>query len=103
ALDQPPGIADVRVEQRRLLLRRRLERPLEGLPEIAAADRRGETSHRQHAARAPGRDVRHQRRWFMRVAAAAAPKPLSMFTTTTPAAQVLSMPRRAARPCMLGP
>src|SRR5207247_4220369 len=36
--------------------------------------------------------------WLMRVAAAAAPKPLSIFTTTTPAAQVLSMPRSAARP-----
>jgi hypothetical protein len=34
----------------------------------------------------------------MRLAAAAAPKPLSILTTVTPAAQELSMPSRAASP-----
>src|SRR5690606_3575082 len=34
----------------------------------------------------------------IRLAAAAAPKPLSMFTTSTPDAQELSMPSSAARP-----
>ena len=34
----------------------------------------------------------------IRLAAAAAPKPLSMFTTVTPAAQELSMPSSAASP-----
>ncbi len=36
--------------------------------------------------------------WQIRLAAAAAPKPLSMLTTVTPAAQELSMPSSAARP-----
>lgn len=35
---------------------------------------------------------------FTREAAYAAPKPLSMFTTVTPGAQLLSMARSAARP-----
>src|SRR6185295_12202482 len=39
---------------------------------------------------------RHARQ--IRLAAAAAPKPLSMFTTVTPAAQELSIPRSAASP-----
>ncbi len=39
---------------------------------------------------------RHARQ--IRLAAAAAPKPLSMFTTVTPAAHELSMPRSAASP-----
>src|SRR5262249_19586741 len=103
ALDDPPRVADVGLEQGRLLLRPRLEGPLERLPQVAAANGRGETTDRQHAAGASGGWARHQPRWFMRVAAAAAPKPLSMFTTTTPAAQVLSIPSRAARPFMLAP
>ena len=36
--------------------------------------------------------------WQIRLAAAAAPKPLSMFTTVTPAAQEFSMPSSAASP-----
>ncbi len=39
----------------------------------------------------------------MRAAAAAAPKPLSILTTVTPAAQELSMPRRGARPLKAAP
>ncbi len=35
---------------------------------------------------------------FIRLAAYAAPNPLSIFTTVTPAAQELSMPSRAAIP-----
>lgn len=38
------------------------------------------------------------RSWLMRVAAAAAPKPLSMLTTVTPAAQLFSMESSAASP-----
>ena len=41
----------------------------------------------------PDRHVRQ-----IRLAAAAAPNPLSMFTTVTPAAHELSMPRSAASP-----
>ena len=84
---------------------RRLERPLERLPEVAAADRGGEACPpTAGAGRAPARDLRHQRgRWLMRVAAAAAPKPLSMFTTTTPAAQEFSIASSAARPPKLAP
>ncbi len=50
--------------------------------------RLGDLEHRGGAHRRPSR----------RCAAAAAPKPLSMFTTVTPAAQELSMPSRAASP-----
>src|SRR5262249_16759013 len=42
-------------------------------------------------------------RWLIRLAMNAAPKPLSMFTTETPDAQLLSMPRSAARPPKLAP
>jgi len=40
---------------------------------------------------------------LIRVAAAAAPNPLSIFTTVTPAAQELSMAKRAATPPKLAP
>jgi hypothetical protein len=40
---------------------------------------------------------------FMRLAANPAPKPLSILTTVTPAAQELSIPRSAARPPKLAP
>ena len=43
----------------------------------------------------------HERQ--MRLAAAAAPKPLSIFTTVIPAAQELSMPSSAARPPKAAP
>ena len=39
----------------------------------------------------------------MRVAWTPAPKPLSMLTTDTPGAQLVSMPRRAARPANAAP
>ena len=39
----------------------------------------------------------------MRLAIFAAPKPLSMFTTDTPDAQLFSMPRSAAIPPKLAP
>ena len=38
------------------------------------------------------------RSWLMRVAAQAAPKPLSMFTTVIPDAQLLSIANSAASP-----
>src|SRR5262249_32985417 len=56
-----------------------------------------------------GRDERDDRdrgcphKWLMTLAVAAAPKPLSMFTTDTPHAQLLSMPRSAAMPPKLAP
>ena len=40
---------------------------------------------------------------FIRLAANPAPKPLSMLTTVTPAAQELSMPKSAAMPWKLAP
>lgn len=40
---------------------------------------------------------------FMRLAANPAPKPLSMLTTVTPAAQELSIPNNAASPLKLAP
>ena len=39
----------------------------------------------------------------MRLAIAAAPNPLSMFTTATPFAQLFSMPSSAAMPPKLAP
>lgn len=39
----------------------------------------------------------------MRLAIAAAPKPLSMLTTETPEAQLFNMPSRAAMPRKLAP
>ena len=48
-------------------------------------------------------DATHVRRSLMRIAIMAAPKPLSMFTTETPVAQLFSMPRSAARPLKLAP
>ena len=42
-------------------------------------------------------------KWLMRLAIEAAPKPLSMFTTDTPDAQLFSMPSRAAMPPKLAP
>src|SRR5690606_41721581 len=47
------------------------------------------------------REPLRQRRatsWLIRVAAQAAPNPLSMFTTVSPAAQLFSIPRSAASP-----
>lgn len=40
---------------------------------------------------------------FMRLAANPAPKPLSILTTVTPAAQELSIPNKAASPLKLAP
>ena len=42
-------------------------------------------------------------KWLIRLAILAAPKPLSMLTTETPAEQLLSMPSRAAIPPKLAP
>ena len=42
--------------------------------------------------------VPHYRRLKMRAAAKAAPKPLSMFTTVIPDAQLVSIPKSAASP-----
>src|SRR5688572_9147329 len=42
-------------------------------------------------------------RWLIRLAIAAAPNPLSILTTDTPAAQLLSIPRSAASPPKLAP
>src|SRR5439155_24556962 len=112
ARDHPLGVPDVRLEQGPLVARRRLERALDRLPEVAAADRGREPPDRQHAARAPGGDVGHgrgpTRRYgvsllLIRVAAAPAPNPLSMLTTTTPAAHVFSMPTSAASPPRCAP
>src|SRR2546422_11602227 len=61
ARDHPFGVPDVRLEQGPLPARRRLERALDRLPEVAAADRGREPPDRQHAARAPGGDVGHGR------------------------------------------
>jgi hypothetical protein len=42
-------------------------------------------------------------RWFIALATAAAPKPLSILTTETPLAQLFSIPSRAASPPKLAP
>jgi len=52
----------------------------------------------EHGESAPGPDAGPCHEWLMRLAAAAAPNPLSMLTTVTPAAQELSMPSSAATP-----
>src|SRR5262249_56132926 len=88
--DHALRIPDVRGQQRLLGARRRLERPLDHLPQVAAADRGGELPDGEHPPRAARPDLRHPPSMrLMRVAAAAAPKPLSMFTTTTPEALLL--------------
>ena len=55
----------------------------------------------------PGRETAYVRfataRWLMRLAMHPAPKPLSMFTTDTPLAQLFSIPSSAARPPKLAP
>ncbi len=58
-------------------------------------DDSGEAQHAKPA-RQPHRPAAHV--WLMRLAAAAAPNPLSMFTTVTPLAQELSMASSAAKP-----
>src|SRR5262249_45902373 len=76
---------------------------------VAVVDQLGEIGHdpRPVAAdrghREPASRHAFLRRPTIRVAAAAAPKPLSPSPTTTRAAQVFSMPRRAARPPKLAP
>ena len=45
----------------------------------------------------------NHRGWLMRLAIAAAPKPLSMLTTATPDAQLFSIPSSAASPPKLAP
>src|SRR4029077_12207941 len=102
--NHPLGVPNVRFEQRPLRPRGGLEGPLHRLPEVAAADRGREPPDRQHPPGAPRRDLGHHPRcWFTRVAPPAAPPPLSMFTTTTPAAQLVSMPGGAASPWSLVP
>ena len=54
----------------------------------------------QILARGAGRD---RYKWLISDAIDAAPKPLSMFTTDTPDAQLLSMPSSAAIPPKLAP
>lgn len=62
-----------------------------GVPVGRVSIRHGEAVSALATARAPCRDSE-------RTTAMAAPKPLSMFTTVTPAAQLESMPRSAAKP-----
>src|SRR5438046_8938665 len=73
--------------------RRREQRPRPAQPD--AGDDSGEAQHAE-AARQPHRPAAHV--WLMRLAAAAAPNPLSMLTTVTPLAQELSIASSAARP-----
>src|SRR5262249_24554246 len=54
-------------------------------------------------AKSPNSVIPSPYRWLMSDAMAAAPKPLSIFTTDTPVAQLFSIPSRAARPPKLAP
>src|SRR5919106_4796991 len=86
----------------------RLEWSSERVPNITAPDRSGQRTDLQSTfgpplGQASGPSFgRHERR-FISVAAAAAPKPLSMLTTVRPAAQELSIAKSAARPWKLAP
>ena len=75
------------------------ERLLERFERNAGVDQRAEhhvTGNAAEAVEVPER--RHERIFRMRAASAAAPNPLSMLTTVTPAAQELSIPSSAAMP-----
>src|SRR2546428_5742590 len=70
----------------------------DGRPPPATSDRQrdaGEAEDQECGGEPPPAAV-HE--WLMRLAAAAAPNPLSMFTTVTPDAHELSMASSAARP-----
>src|SRR5262249_14174637 len=102
--DDALGVPDVRRQKVLVPSLVRLERPLERLPEVAPADRRREPADGEQPPRPSARDVRHHpSRCRIRIAAAAAPKPLSTFTTTRPAAQEFSMASSAASPPKLVP
>ena len=75
------GVQPVVADQLRELLPRRIHHVEPGEARLGLLDH-GADRHRPQ----------------IRLAAAAAPKPLSMLTTVTPAAQELSIPRSAARP-----
>ena len=95
--DDAPGIADMGIEQFALVARGVEEGLAERSPQVAGADLRGEAAHLhlRGACARRGRFVRllgHQSppraspTRLISVAAKAAPKPLSMFTTVTPLA-----------------
>ncbi len=105
SLDDALRVLDVGFEELAIARRGIEEGASNRRPQIAISDLRGELAHLHRASRAPGGEVafRHQPSCFnptrlIRVAANAAPKPLSMFTTVTPLEQVFSIPRSAAMP-----
>src|SRR5262245_22596629 len=75
----------------------------------AAGESRALTGGQGLGARGWGKDQGSQKngpglyKWLIRLATFAAPKPLSMFTTDTPDAQLLIMPSSAAMPPKLAP
>ena len=106
AVHDPARIADVGFEQFLVALAGVKKRAAQGGPQIAGADLRSQLAHLH---RAPGPaagqafTLRHQLSCtiptrLIKVAASAAPNPLSMFTTVPPLAQGLSIPSSAAIP-----
>src|SRR5579863_6458497 len=93
------------IEQFLFVAARRQEWTPERSPQVARTDLRGESTDLHRAARTSAGEILalgHQ--WcpsptrLIMVAAKAAPKPLSILTTVTPLAQLLSIPSSAAMP-----
>src|SRR5258708_18558304 len=105
AFDDAPRVFEVGIEQFAVVAAGTQERTPQRGPQITRADLRGESAYLECTARATAGEIPalgHQSRSrarptrLIRVAAKSAPKPLSIFTTVTPPAQLFSIPSSAA-------